>query len=106
MPRVGFEPTIPVFGRAKTIHPLEHTATVMGTKHLTKIKYETTPFYNPQPGYLEANVTHIREVPDSIISYGSATLTGYLLSSSVLPDIYRNSNQNEPAHFAPLAIHS
>jgi hypothetical protein len=28
---VGFEPTIPVFERAKTVHALDHTATVIGT---------------------------------------------------------------------------
>jgi hypothetical protein len=31
MPRVGFEPTIPVFERAKTIHVLDRAATVIGT---------------------------------------------------------------------------
>jgi hypothetical protein len=30
MPRVGFEPTIPVFKRAKTIQTLERAATVIG----------------------------------------------------------------------------
>jgi hypothetical protein len=29
MPRVGFEPTIPAFERAKTVHALERTATVI-----------------------------------------------------------------------------
>jgi hypothetical protein len=28
MPRVGFEPTIPVFKRAKTVQPLDRAATV------------------------------------------------------------------------------
>jgi hypothetical protein len=31
MPRVGFELTIPVFDRAKTIHALDCAATVIGT---------------------------------------------------------------------------
>jgi hypothetical protein len=31
MPRVGFEPTIPVFERAKTFHVLVRSATVIGT---------------------------------------------------------------------------
>jgi hypothetical protein len=31
MSRVGFEPTIPVFERAKTVHALERAATVIGT---------------------------------------------------------------------------
>jgi hypothetical protein len=30
MPQVGFKPTIPMFERAKTIHALEHAATVIG----------------------------------------------------------------------------
>jgi hypothetical protein len=30
MPRVGFEPTIPVFERAKTVHALDRAATVIG----------------------------------------------------------------------------
>jgi hypothetical protein len=30
MPRVGFEPTIPVFELAKTVHALDRAATVIG----------------------------------------------------------------------------
>jgi hypothetical protein len=30
MPRVGFEPTAPVFERVKTVHALERAATVIG----------------------------------------------------------------------------
>jgi hypothetical protein len=30
MPRVGFEPTIPVFQRAKTVHALDRAANVVG----------------------------------------------------------------------------
>jgi hypothetical protein len=30
MPRVGFEPTIPVFERAKTVHALDRAATLIG----------------------------------------------------------------------------
>jgi hypothetical protein len=31
MPRVGFEPTIPVFEREKKVHALDRAATVVGT---------------------------------------------------------------------------
>jgi hypothetical protein len=31
MPRVGFEPTIPVFERAKTVHASDRAVTVTGT---------------------------------------------------------------------------
>jgi hypothetical protein len=33
MPRVEFEPTIPVFERAKTVYALDRTATVIGLRH-------------------------------------------------------------------------
>jgi hypothetical protein len=32
MPQVGFEPTIPVFERAKTVHALDRAATVIGSR--------------------------------------------------------------------------
>jgi hypothetical protein len=35
MPQVGFEPTIPVFERPKTVHALDRAATVIGTTYLT-----------------------------------------------------------------------
>jgi hypothetical protein len=33
MSRVGFEPTIPVFDRAKTFHALDHAVTVISIKN-------------------------------------------------------------------------
>jgi hypothetical protein len=40
MPRVGFEPTIPAFERANTVHALDCTATVIGIAlHLSYIPY-------------------------------------------------------------------
>jgi hypothetical protein len=30
MPRVGFEPTIPAFERAKTVHALDHATALIG----------------------------------------------------------------------------
>jgi hypothetical protein len=35
MPRVGFEPTIPVFERAKTVHALDRAAAVIGVLNIT-----------------------------------------------------------------------
>jgi hypothetical protein len=34
MPQVGFETTIPVFEGAKTVHALDHAATVTGKSHV------------------------------------------------------------------------
>jgi hypothetical protein len=42
MPQVGLEPTIPVFERAKTVHSLDRSATVIGsTLSLGSINTET-----------------------------------------------------------------
>jgi hypothetical protein len=35
MPRVGFEPTIPMFERAKTVHALDRAVTVIGSQYYT-----------------------------------------------------------------------
>jgi hypothetical protein len=39
MPQVGFEPTIPVFVRAKTVHALYRTDTVIGVYAYRKHKF-------------------------------------------------------------------
>jgi hypothetical protein len=39
MPRVGFEPRIPAFERAKTVHALYRAATVIARPHITYAKY-------------------------------------------------------------------
>jgi hypothetical protein len=38
MPQVGFEPTIPVFARAKTIHATDRAAAVIGNYRYSLIK--------------------------------------------------------------------
>jgi hypothetical protein len=40
MPRVGFDPTIAVFKRAKTVHALDRAATVMGKECLYQLKID------------------------------------------------------------------
>jgi hypothetical protein len=48
MPSVRFEPTTPAFERAKTVHPLDRAATVIGqgiTLHLGK-KFKVVPVLN------------------------------------------------------------
>jgi hypothetical protein len=42
MPQVGFEPTIPVFERAKTVHALDRAVTVMGTREIYRHKNDTS----------------------------------------------------------------
>jgi hypothetical protein len=39
MPRVGFEPKIPVFERAKTVHASDRKATVIGDTFNYDLKY-------------------------------------------------------------------
>jgi hypothetical protein len=43
MPRVGFEPTIPVFEGAKTVHASDRTVTVIGHMAVSK-------FIRKEPG--------------------------------------------------------
>jgi hypothetical protein len=45
MPSVGFEPTIPVFERAKTVHALDCAATVIGYKKAAWDKCNTYIFF-------------------------------------------------------------
>jgi ribosomal protein L34 len=56
MPLAGFEPTIPVFKRAKTFHALDRAATVTGRevgrrriKYACKAPYVFIIFRNPEP---------------------------------------------------------
>jgi hypothetical protein len=44
MPRVGFEPTIPAFERAKTVHALDCAATVIGAER-SQTKYDVTDLH-------------------------------------------------------------
>jgi hypothetical protein len=37
MPRLGFEPTIPVLERAKTVHALDRAATVIGSSYWSSV---------------------------------------------------------------------
>jgi hypothetical protein len=43
MLRAGFEPTTPVFKRAKTVHTLDCAATVTSTAHFPNHKYNIYP---------------------------------------------------------------
>jgi hypothetical protein len=43
MPRVGFEPTTPVFERAKTVHALDRAITVIGICGHSFLKYILRP---------------------------------------------------------------
>jgi hypothetical protein len=36
MPRVGFEPTIPVFKREKTVYALDSAVSVIGREHVNE----------------------------------------------------------------------
>jgi hypothetical protein len=49
MPRIGFEPTIPAFGRVKTVHALDRRATVIGVAMLLLYIDVNILTYNKQP---------------------------------------------------------
>jgi hypothetical protein len=53
MPRVRFEPRIPVFEQAKTVHAVERAATVIGDECTTTFYFAKISFNNiPPPTYV------------------------------------------------------
>jgi hypothetical protein len=46
MPWVGFEPTIPAYERAKTVHTLDRSPTVTGKCNLSVNKIKVIKFYS------------------------------------------------------------
>jgi hypothetical protein len=58
MPHVGFEPTIPVFEWAKTVHALDRAATVIGKR--VYLSMALLPFVKPRPLFQFPNPIHSR----------------------------------------------
>jgi hypothetical protein len=46
MPQVGFEPTIPVFERAKTAHALDRAANVLGFMYFIQVEKTLVCMHN------------------------------------------------------------
>jgi hypothetical protein len=69
MPRVGFEPTIPVFERAKTVHASDRAATVMGSWDTTycDISYDI-------PQFLQANARMVPQMRLQLLRSTSFTI--------------------------------
>jgi hypothetical protein len=67
MPRVGFQPKIPEFERAKIFHALDCAATVIGSKRLYQMVYTVACMY--LYNCRSTVFMHIRcKMPDSQIS--------------------------------------
>jgi hypothetical protein len=49
MPLVGFEPTIPAFERAKTVHVLDRAATLIGIHCSYNLQQSNKPNYRSKP---------------------------------------------------------
>jgi hypothetical protein len=89
MPLVGFEPTTPVFERAKTVHAVDHTTTVIGyitsadTNKLKWIQHKFTHLsfnrFSPEVRYIYAvaikqlklNSLHLRALLLIQVHFGS-----------------------------------
>jgi hypothetical protein len=57
MPRVGFQPTIPAFERAKTVHALDRAATVIGCYvHNGTVSPNTLCYYCKHARYVDSLV--------------------------------------------------
>jgi hypothetical protein len=57
MPRVGFESTIPVFERAKTVHVLDRAATVTGTQIYLVIRNRSLTLNSTSGSMIDPQVT-------------------------------------------------
>jgi hypothetical protein len=57
MPQVGFEPTIPVFERAKMVYALDRAANVIGSKSNHRLEFR--PFPLPSRAFPIRNPTVI-----------------------------------------------
>jgi hypothetical protein len=82
MPQVGFEPTIPVFEQAKTVHALYRTVTAIGA-------YQTTNYYNPDQLYATSTVPipgdRRREHPVSALGSGGHLAIRTLFAVFLVP---------------------
>jgi hypothetical protein len=58
MPRVRFETTFPVFERAKTVHALDGTVTVIGLTKTASYKLGLPKLRNMTAFHLEGNGPH------------------------------------------------
>jgi hypothetical protein len=70
MPRVGFEPTTPVFKRAKTVHTLRRAATVIGNLGTyTKEKWDNFGKTSQNFNITQAETRHWTAYCDSSILF-------------------------------------
>jgi hypothetical protein len=82
MPGVGFEPTISVFQRAKTLHFLDRTATVIG-------------FFEPQPSLKDSARLH-----PVFTSLNFVTIIFFRASTSALRPVF-NLEDQVPVFMSP-----
>jgi hypothetical protein len=66
MPRVGFEPTIPVFKRTKAVHALERAITVLGTHHINDVKKKQNNLENCDISIVSCTAYEFHTTPDLI----------------------------------------
>jgi hypothetical protein len=114
MPRVGFEPTIPVFELEKTVHALDRAATVIGTLTYTEFKFSKIHdcvlkiCQSQWPRRLRHDIHSFAQMLGSwvriplnarmsvrlfcvyvVLCVGSGLATGWSLAQGVLPTVYR-----------------
>jgi hypothetical protein len=59
MPQVGFQPTIPVFERARTVHALDRASTAIGKDSLTSITLKQAHIYVCPPSFVKSDMKSI-----------------------------------------------
>jgi hypothetical protein len=77
MPRVGFEPMIPVFERAKMVHGLDRAATVIGISFLLGHNIQLNTLYSDTLNLHSSHVYLLCLEFEPVVPYSSRSLYAY-----------------------------
>jgi hypothetical protein len=72
MPRVGFEPTIPVFEGAKTVYALDRATTLIGSGSISYVKFGLGNTEN-----LFSHISHKFDIFQCLVVCDNATESNY-----------------------------
>jgi hypothetical protein len=96
MPRVGFEPTIPVFEREKTFHAVDCAATVIGTERdMCEPKTERTFSSHTSIGHTSLTAQQQRRSsppPIANVTVVSISIVDFIVYASIVGVIFSSAH--------------
>jgi hypothetical protein len=89
MPQVGFESTIPVFERAKTVHASDHAAPVIGIGAVLQFPYLLNVYHYPH-AFIQHNITwyHCHRKPWSRLVFERCSFRMPAVTPTILSEVY------------------